>query len=47
MKLSDPSPFATLCGLLGGCLLSSQVLAAKPLIHDAEHYILEAQNGEQ
>jgi arylsulfatase A-like enzyme len=33
--------------LLGACLLIAQAQAAKPLIHDAEHYILEAQNGEQ
>jgi arylsulfatase len=33
--------------VVGGCLSSSISLAAKPLIHDAEHYILEAQLGEQ
>jgi len=34
-------------GFLGACLLSVQAQAAKPLIHDAEHYVLEAQNGER
>ena len=30
-----------------GLLFSMQVLAAQPIIHDAEYYIIEAQNGEQ
>jgi len=28
-------------------LLSNQLLAKEPIIHDAEHYILEAQHGEK
>jgi arylsulfatase A-like enzyme len=34
-------------GLFAACLLSTQVQAAKPLVHDAEYYVLEAQNGER
>jgi arylsulfatase len=47
MKPSTPPVLKHLAGLLAACLLSAQALAAKPLIHDAEHYILEAQNGKQ
>jgi arylsulfatase len=34
-------------GLLAAGLISTQVNAAKPLVHDAEYYILEKQNGER
>ena len=33
-------------GLLAASVLSSQVSLAKPLVHDAEYYVLEKQNGE-
>ena len=39
--------FSFAFGILGTCCLAAQAQAAKPLIHDAEYYILEAQNGEQ
>jgi arylsulfatase A-like enzyme len=39
--------FCSVSGLLAATLLSGQTIAATPLIHDAEHYILEAQLGEQ
>ena len=32
-------------GVLASGLVSAQVHAAKPIVHDAEYYILEAQNG--
>jgi len=34
-------------GLLAAGLISTQVNAAEPLVHDAEYYILEKQNGER
>jgi len=34
-------------GLTIFCLISSQLVAATPLTHDAEYYILEKQNGER
>jgi arylsulfatase A-like enzyme len=34
-------------GLLAAGLISTQVNAAAPLVHDAEYYILEKQNGER
>ena len=39
--------FQFLPGFLCLCLIGAQALAAKPLTHDAEYYILEAQNGER
>jgi arylsulfatase len=29
------------------CLVSVQVVAGTPLVHDAEYYVLEKQNGER
>ena len=33
-------------GLLAASLLNGQIAVAKPLVHDAEYYVLEKQNGE-
>ena len=33
-------------GLLAASLLNGQIATAKPLVHDAEYYVLEKQNGE-
>ena len=33
--------------LLAACLTSVNAFAAKPIIHDAEYYVIEAQNGER
>ena len=33
--------------LLAASMLSSQVSMAKPLVHDAEYYVLEKQNAER
>ena len=39
---------AAVCSsLLAGSLLSAQLAVAKPLVHDAEYYILEKQHAEQ
>jgi arylsulfatase A-like enzyme len=38
---------AALCLILAVPLLATQAQASEPLIHDLEHYILQAQNGEK
>ena len=47
MNPSIPDCLKRIGGLLAACLLSTQVMAANQIAHDAEYYILEKQNGER
>ena len=44
-SLSQLLKFAA--SLTVSCLVSVQVVAGTPLVHDAEYYVLEKQNGER